>query len=109
MSPKTSRELSRLALTVLLIASLQITARPAGVATGGGAFGLTVRALAGSITGRVISEGDAAPVVGASVRALQSGAVWGTALTGADGSYTLGGLQAGSYDLSVEAAGFRAQ
>lgn len=108
MSPKTSRELSRLALTVLLIACLQITARPAGVAAGG-AFGLTARALAGSITGRVIGEGDAAPVVGASVRALQSGVVRGTALTGADGSYTLGGLQAGSYDLSVEAAGFRAQ
>lgn len=109
MSPKTSRELSRLALTVLLIASLQLTARPAGVATGGRAVGASARPFAGSITGRVVSEGDAAPVVGASVRALQSGATQGSAITGAGGTYTLAGLQAGTYDLLVEAEGFRAQ
>jgi YD repeat-containing protein len=109
MSPKTSRELSRLALTLLLIASLQLNARPAGVAAVGGAVGAAAVPFAGSITGRVVGEGDAAPVVGASVKALQSGTVQGSAVTGADGSYTLTGLPSGVYDLLAEAAGFRAQ
>ncbi|HET9439406.1 MAG TPA: carboxypeptidase regulatory-like domain-containing protein [Longimicrobiales bacterium] len=64
--------------------------------------------VTGSIRGRVINE-SGAPVVAATITARNpaSGATR-TALTNADGTYVLAGLQPGTYEISVEMIGYSA-
>jgi hypothetical protein len=68
---------------------------------------LTVaHAQSGSITGTVF-DADGAPVVSAQAQAVNSGtkAVYKTTAS-ADGRYTLSGLPAGNYDVTIVAPGF---
>jgi outer membrane receptor protein involved in Fe transport len=58
----------------------------------------------GTLRGRVQSVARGLPIAGAVVRIPD---VAGPAVTGPDGSFELGELPAGSYDLLVEALGFR--
>jgi YD repeat-containing protein len=60
----------------------------------------------GTISGVVTRASDGAALVGASVQALIAGSVNGSATTASDGSYSIAGLTAGVYDLSVSATGY---
>ncbi|HEX8293273.1 MAG TPA: IPT/TIG domain-containing protein, partial [Pyrinomonadaceae bacterium] len=63
----------------------------------------------GGLGGTVSRAGDGAPIVGAQVKAIQSGVVKGTATAGAGGAYSLANLLAGTYDVQATAAGYDAQ
>jgi YD repeat-containing protein len=63
----------------------------------------------GGLTGIVSRAVDGAPIVGAQVKAIQSGVVKGIATSGADGVYTLTHLLAGSYDVQALAGGHEFQ
>ncbi|MBJ7357903.1 hypothetical protein [Nocardioides sp.] len=103
----TSRPLARRALTVLAGVGLAIATSLAGVpASAAGPY---------SITGTVTAAGSATPLPGITVRAYQCAGVSCTAVsvevavTGDDGSYTLGGLEAGDYTLGFfDGSGARA-
>jgi YD repeat-containing protein len=60
----------------------------------------------GTLSGTVTRASDGTPVSGAFVQALQSGLQKGSTTTVANGSYSISGLAAGLYDLSVAANGF---
>jgi hypothetical protein len=62
---------------------------------------------AGSISGTVTASGDGTPIAAAAVTAFDEAdnEVTSTA-TEADGTYTLGGLHAGTYRVEVSATGF---
>jgi YD repeat-containing protein len=64
---------------------------------------------AGSVSGAVAKAAGGGAIAGASVQALQSGIVRGTASTNASGSYTLTGLVTGTYDIRASAGGFAPQ
>jgi YD repeat-containing protein len=64
----------------------------------------TVPPAGGTITGTVTRIGGATPVIEATVTALQSGTTKGSATTTKTGSYSIGGLAAGTYDIQVSAA-----
>ena len=61
----------------------------------------------GSIQGAVTSGGTG--VTGANVNALQSGVVKATATSGSGGSYSIGSLAPGKYDMDVAASGYGTQ
>ena len=60
------------------------------------------------LQGRIVREGSGAAVEGALVDALQNGKSLGSLYSGADGSFTLFPLQAGTYNLKVTATGYEA-
>src|SRR5207249_2307777 len=60
----------------------------------------------GSIAGTVTRSSDGTAVSGASVQALVSNSIQGSATTAADGTYTIGNLNPGSYDVRVTAGGY---
>jgi YD repeat-containing protein len=64
---------------------------------------------AGSVSGTVARVAGGGAIAGASVQALQSGVVKGTASTNGTGSYTLTGLVTGAYDIRASAGGFAPQ
>jgi hypothetical protein len=60
----------------------------------------------GTISGKVTDAADAKALSGAAVKALLSGATKGQATTKSDGTYTIAGLDPGTYDLEVTATGY---
>lgn len=61
----------------------------------------------GTITGTVVDQTDAAvPGAAVTAKSSQTGLTYQTTTT-VTGNYTLASLQAGSYELSIEAAGFK--
>ena len=74
-----------------------------GVASNGITFSVATSA---SLGGAVTRVSDGSPITGASVEALQSGVVKGSATTGAGGSYTIGSLLSGMYDVRTTATGY---
>ena len=87
---------------------------PAGATTGPVAVTVfqssnsAVFTVLGVITGNV-TQGGGTPVAAATVQALQSGQVIASTTTTAGGTYTLPNLVAGSYDVTVSAAGYGSQ
>ncbi len=63
----------------------------------------------GSISGSVSRASDGTLIAGAQVKALQAGALKGTATTGSGGSYTISNLLTGIYDVQASAAGLETQ
>jgi YD repeat-containing protein len=76
------------------------------IVAGQSSNGITFTVGTGSITGTVTRSSDGTAVSGASVQALVSNAVQGSATTAADGTYTIGNLYPGSYDVRVTASGY---
>jgi YD repeat-containing protein len=60
----------------------------------------------GAITGTITNASGGAVISGATVQALQSNAVQGTATTASDGTYTITNLTPGTYDVRIAASGF---
>lgn len=63
-------------------------------------------AQTGAITGRVTDAAEAKPVVGAAVLATSAVGTSGSALTASDGTFRIGGLPAGTYDVVVSYVGY---
>ncbi len=66
-------------------------------------------ALPGTMWGAITRATDSAPVQGATVQAVLAGVIKATATTPADGTYSVGGLDAGTYDLRVLATGYSSE
>lgn len=66
---------------------------------------VSVAAGTGSVQGIVVDQNIGAPVAGSTITVMQGTANLGTFTSGADGSFTLAGLPAGSYDLKARKAG----
>ena len=89
-----------------------VAAVPAGVGTGsvivtvggGVSNGVTFTVGTGTIQGTVTSSGSG--VSGATVNALQTGTVKASATSGSGGSYSIGNLVPGSYDMEVLATNY---
>lgn len=58
-----------------------------------------------SIQGTVVDQNIGAPVAGSTVTLFQNGTELGSVTTGADGTFTVPGLAAGTYDLKARKAG----
>ena len=63
----------------------------------------------GTVSGTVSKASDGSPVSGALVEALQSGVVKGSATTAGNGTYSIGHLLVGTYDLRASAGGYTSQ
>jgi YD repeat-containing protein len=74
-----------------------------GIASNGASFAYS---SVGTISGVVTRASDGTGLAGASVQALIAGNVNGSANTASDGSYSITGLTAGVYDLSISATGY---
>jgi len=80
----------------------------AGQTVSTGPIALTLRNITGTITGRILSDGDSdSPVVGATVVVLNTTPPLSVS-TGADGRFTLTGVSQGAKTLQVSASGFNA-
>jgi hypothetical protein len=66
---------------------------------------VNVAAGVGSVQGTVVDQNIGAPVAGSTVTVMQGGVSLGTFTTGADGSFVLPSLAAGSYDIKARKAG----
>jgi hypothetical protein len=77
-----------------------------GIASNGVTF--TV-GITGTVSGTVSRASDSDPISSALVEALQSGAVKGSATTGANGNYSIPSLTAGTYDVRASAGGYTTQ
>ncbi len=71
--------------------------------------GFTVTVVTGALSGTVTSASDGHPLGGALVAALQAGLVKGSVTTGADGTYSMGAVAPGSYDVRASAVGYQSQ
>jgi YD repeat-containing protein len=60
----------------------------------------------GSVFGTITRATDGTPISGGLVDALQLGAVTGSANTGANGTYSITGLAAGTYDIRISSNGY---
>jgi len=60
----------------------------------------------GAITGTVTNASGGTAISGATIQALQSNTVQGTATSASDGTYTVSSLSPGTYDVRVSASGF---
>lgn len=60
----------------------------------------------GAISGTITRASDSTAVSGATIEVLQYNVVKASTTSAANGSYTINGLQAGTYDLKVSAGGF---
>jgi len=83
-----------------------LTASAAGF-TSATSVAFTITPVTGGLTGTVTAASDHHRLVGAKVEALQANLVKASATTGADGTYSMAGLAAGSYDVRVSATGYR--
>jgi YD repeat-containing protein len=63
----------------------------------------------GTLSGSVTRVTGGTAVTGASVQAVQTGIVKGSATTAADGSYSIGALDPGTYDVRIVASGFSSE
>jgi YD repeat-containing protein len=87
---------------------------PAGASTGPvvvttsslASNGLTFTVGAGILAGTITRAGDSSPVSGATVEALQAGAVRASATSASDGLYNIPDLAPGAYDVRVSAASY---
>lgn len=80
---------------------------PVVVTTGGqSSNGVTFTVGTGTLAGTVSRTSDHQPVSGASVQALQSNNVIASASSASDGTYTIGNLIPGTYDVRVTASGY---
>lgn len=77
--------------------------------TGVTSAGFTITALTGALSGTITAASDGHPLSGALVAALQTGLVKGSVTTGADGTYSMGALAPGSYDVRASVAGYQSQ
>ena len=77
-----------------------------GVASNGVTF--TVGST-GPVSGTVSRASDGSAISGALVEALQSGVVKGSATTAGNGTYSIGNLLVGTYDLRASASGYTVQ
>jgi YD repeat-containing protein len=77
-----------------------------GVASNGVAFGV---GATGTVDGTVTRASDASGLSGALIEALQSGVIKGSATSAANGSYSIAGLLAGTYDVRASANRFVTQ
>ncbi|MBV8117865.1 MAG: TonB-dependent receptor, partial [Candidatus Eremiobacteraeota bacterium] len=66
----------------------------------------SVASTTATITGQVLDQRNALPVVGASVVLSRAGTAISHAATNGDGRYTLDGVQPGIYDLTITAGGY---
>lgn len=73
-----------------------------GAASNGSTFTVQTQGIGGTIT----RTSDATPISGASVQAFLAGVLKGSATSAANGTYTVGNLDAGAYDVRVSASGF---
>jgi len=69
----------------------------------------TADAQAGSVAGRVTESEAGNPIAGARVQVLTGATAVGSAQTGADGSYRIGNVAAGTYTVVVNMIGFGAR
>ena len=60
----------------------------------------------GGITGTISHAGDSAPIAGALIEAIQSGAVKASANSAANGTYSISNLVQGAYDVRASASGY---
>jgi hypothetical protein len=60
----------------------------------------------GALTGKVVTSSGRKPLAGATVQAIQSGQVRGSATTDSYGNYQIANLAAGSYDVRASATGY---
>jgi YD repeat-containing protein len=89
------------------------TTVPAGATTGNVVVtvsgapsnGSSFTVVGGTLSGTVTKQSDGSAVVGATVQALQNGNVQATATTGSIGSYSIGSLTPGTYDVKFSATG----
>ncbi|HEU4890864.1 MAG TPA: carboxypeptidase regulatory-like domain-containing protein [Vicinamibacterales bacterium] len=85
---------------------------PAGVTVSGQTSSNTLAftvLLPGTISGTITKAVDATALQGATVQAVQTGAIKGTATSAANGSYTIGNLDPGTYDVRVLATGYSSE
>ena len=68
--------------------------------------GSTFTVGSGGLGGIVSDSGTGNPITGASVQAFLNKKVVASAVTGSDGSYSITGLQPGSYDVEASASGY---
>ncbi len=66
----------------------------------------TVSAVPGALSGTVAAANNGHPLGGAKVEAIRTGLVKASVTTNADGTYSIGGLAPGSYDVRASAAGY---
>ena len=74
---------------------------------GGASNGVTFTVLLnGGIAGTITRVSDSTAISGALIEALQSGVVKASASSAANGSYSISGVVAGTYDLRISANGY---
>jgi len=76
----------------------------AGQASNGSTFTVTTT---GMISGVITRTSDGAPINGAIVEAAQGGVVKRSSATAANGSYSIGNVEVGTYDVRASAAGYQ--
>lgn len=96
--PLCARLIACAAGAALLLPALPVSAAPQAAQQV--RQGTDVVLSGGKLTGQLL-DANGKPVTGAVVAATKDGKVVGRAVSKADGSYTLTGLKAGSYDLSI--------
>lgn len=66
---------------------------------------VAITANTAPLRGTVVDQNIGAPVAGSTITVLREGKALGTVTTGADGTFTLSGLSAGTYDLRARKTG----
>ncbi|MBX8467373.1 Ig-like domain-containing protein, partial [Deinococcus sp. RIT780] len=66
---------------------------------------VAITANTAPLRGTVVDQNIGAPVAGSTITVSRAGTVLGTVTTGADGTFTLSGLSAGTYDLRARKTG----
>jgi YD repeat-containing protein len=62
--------------------------------------------VSSTVAGTVTGAADGKPIVGITIQALQSGVVQGSATTALNGSYSIGSLAPGTYDIQTSGTGY---
>ncbi|GGR56566.1 hypothetical protein GCM10008959_17940 [Deinococcus seoulensis] len=66
---------------------------------------VAITANTAPLRGTVVDQNIGAPVAGSTITVMRGGQTLGTVTTGADGTFSLSGLSAGTYDLSARKSG----
>lgn len=74
-------------------------------ASGSAEVTVAITANTAPLRGTVVDQNIGAPVAGSTITVSRAGTVLGTVTTGADGTFTLSDLSAGSYDLKARKSG----